>query len=536
MDDINTDEVENAVPLAMGSNSPKSRSVSVTSRFYEAESDDQSVKSFIENTSANVKPKNEKSRVKQSKHLPYWAWYLIAKSHGIILKSGSKPILATIIHGLTFAGALTYAISYTWYVAYDILSPNTPRDIPGGTIGILLVYFWCGFGFYCKDLSSRLFLHSRFLKDIRLHTRTIFKINGALVVFILGLLFTIANVYESLSWFSNKDCEKIELNEIVCQIMSVSSMFFSIFTLVWHSLVSFIFMSICRTHTIGLRRFIKEIEYDASLIQRHLSFSSHIVPLNQDDIWQETTWIAEDEEEEGYVSYRTKTGQAMSVSKKNNLRIRASSPNIRNVDPQGEISVLFSPITNNMDYIDDQSSVSDFEWNYVQEDKSFIPVRKVIKCNKNVPEDSSATPHTMTNRELLHHFWKLNCRLQFSSCALQRWYASFVSLVLLRCSTYLVRWLGHPATISDILQFSLPLIMLVVLSVCLAEVNFESGRVLQSIYPTEERINPIKYMNLNSLQMSVYGFALTHGTIVTVVFAMLVAFVSKIVLTEMMKS
>ncbi|GIY24971.1 uncharacterized protein CEXT_351841 [Caerostris extrusa] len=386
MDDINTDEVENAVPLAMGSNSPKSRSVSVTSRFYEAESDDQSVKSFIENTSANVKPKNEKSRVKQSKHLPYWAWYLIAKSH------------------------------------------------------------------------------------------------------------------------------------------------------VWHSLVSFIFMSICRTHTIGLRRFIKEIEYDASLIQRHLSFSSHIVPLNQDDIWQETTWIAEDEEEEGYVSYRTKTGQAMSVSKKNNLRMRASSPNIRNVDPQGEISVLFSPITNNMDYIDDQSSVSDFEWNYVQEDKSFIPVRKVIKCNKNVPEDSSATPHTMTNRELLHHFWKLNCRLQFSSCALQRWYASFVSLVLLRCSTYLVRWLGHPATISDILQFSLPLIMLVVLSVCLAEVNFESGRVLQSIYPTEERINPIKYMNLNSLQMSVYGFALTHGTIVTVVFAMLVAFVSKIVLTEMMKS
>ncbi|GBM81670.1 hypothetical protein AVEN_239448-1 [Araneus ventricosus] len=34
----------------------------------------------------------------------------------------------------------------------------------------------------------------------------------------------------------------------------------------------------------------------------------------------------------------------------------------------------------------------------------------------------------------------------------------------------------------------------------------------------------------------VYGFGMTHGTIVTVVFAMLVGFVSKIVITEISKS
>ncbi|GBM52252.1 hypothetical protein AVEN_97383-1 [Araneus ventricosus] len=96
-----------------------------------------------------------------------------------------------------------------------------------------------------------------------------------------------------------------------------------------------------------------------------------------------------------------------------------------------------------------------------------------------MPEDSATTPHIMTNAELMHHFWKLNCRLRFSSYALQRWYASFVSLVLLRCSTYLVHWLGHPATIYDILQFALPLIMMVVLSTAIAEVNFESQRVLR---------------------------------------------------------
>ncbi|GFU11768.1 uncharacterized protein NPIL_20592 [Nephila pilipes] len=289
MDHLNLDD-ENiiAVPLEMASHSPKSqRSVSMTSRFYEAESEDQQVKSFIQNTSANVKSSNSDSKIRQSRHLPYWAWYLIAKCHGIPLRRSSKPILGTILHGLTFAGALTYALSYTWFVVYDILSPNTPRDIPGGCISMLLVYFWCGFGYYCKDLSSRLFLHPRFLKDIRMHTRTVFKMNGALVVFILGLFFTSANVLECLGWFSDPYCDKIELECIVCQVMSISSVFFSVFTLIWHSLVSFIFMSVCRTHTIGIRRFIKEIEYDASLIEQHLSFSGHLLPLSQDDIWQE---------------------------------------------------------------------------------------------------------------------------------------------------------------------------------------------------------------------------------------------------------
>ncbi|GIY24963.1 uncharacterized protein CEXT_351801 [Caerostris extrusa] len=291
-------------------------------------------------------------------------------------------------------------------------------------------------------------------------------------------------------------------------------------------------MSICRTHTIGIRRFIKEIEYDASLIEHHLIFTRQILPFNHDNIWHDSKWIVDDEIDE-YLNYRIQSRHAMSVSKKDiNPRMRASAPNIRNVDQQ-EISVLFSPVTNNLGYRDDQSVASDFEWNYNREDKSFIPVRRVIQSNKSVPVDSTITPHTMSDGELLHHFSKLNSRLRFSSYSLQRWYASFMSLVMLRCSTYLVRWLENPATISDLLQFFLPLGMLVILSTSIAEVNFESKRVLRSIYPNEERIRPLQYMNLNPLQLSVYGFGVTHGTIVTVVIAMLVAFVSQVVITEM---
>lgn len=227
------------------------RSASMTSRFYETDAVDHKVQTFIETTSASVKQKNSDSKMRQSRHLPLWAWYLIAKCNGIPLKPGSKPIIGTVLHALTFTGAITYALSYSWYVVYDIISPETPRDIPAGSVSMLLVYFWCGFGFYCKDLSSRLFLHQRFLKDIRMHARTVFKINGALLAFILGLFFTAANIVESLDWFSEAYCDRIALDGIVCHIMSVSSIVFSVFTLIWHSLVSFVFMSVCRTHTIG---------------------------------------------------------------------------------------------------------------------------------------------------------------------------------------------------------------------------------------------------------------------------------------------
>lgn len=284
-----------------------------------------------------------------------------------------------------------------------------------------------------------------------------------------------------------------------------------------------------------MRRFIKEVEFDASIMERHLSSEHKILPLSQEDIWQESLWIAEEENDEEYSKYLPRARHGMSISKRDiNPHVQASEPSIRPSDHQGEISVLFSPITENV--TQRNNSMSEFEWNYVNDDRPFIPVRRLLETHKDAPEDSAATPHTMTNAELMHHFWKLNCRLRFSSCALQRWYATFVALVLLRCSTYLVHWLGHPASVFDILQFVLPLILLVVLSTAIAEVNFEGQRVMRCIYPTETRIKPLQYMALNPLQMSVYGFGMTHGTIVTVVFAILAGFVSKIVITEISKS
>ncbi|KFM64446.1 hypothetical protein X975_09834, partial [Stegodyphus mimosarum] len=122
--------------------------------------------------------------------------------------------------------------------------------------------------------------------------------------------------------------------------------------------------------------------------------------MNQDDIWQESMWIAEDENDEEYVNYKPNTKHKMSVSKKDiNPQMRSSEPNLRNIEQSGEISVLFAPIAENLDPSDDHSSVSEFEWNYFRDDSAFIPVRRLLQGNKDGLDDSAATPHTMTNAE-----------------------------------------------------------------------------------------------------------------------------------------
>lgn len=62
----------------------------------------------------------------------------------------------------------------------------------------------------------------------------------------------------------------------------------------------------------------------------------------------------------------------MSILKKDiNPRMRASEPNLRHVNDQGEISVLFAPISENIES-EANNSQSEFEWNYSNDASNFI--------------------------------------------------------------------------------------------------------------------------------------------------------------------
>ena len=45
-----------------------------------------------------------------------------------------------------------------------------------------------------------------------------------------------------------------------------------------------------------------------------------------------------------------------------------------------------------------------------------MPVRKLLETQNDAPVDSTSAPHTMTNAELMHHFWKLNVMYTLMFC------------------------------------------------------------------------------------------------------------------------
>merc|ERR1712141_926030 len=82
---------------------------------------------------------NVKGQTKQSKKMPYWLWYIIAKSLGIKLHPRDKPLLAIILHAITLFSGGGMFLTRIWFSGYDILSHETETDILDGMVSIIIV-------------------------------------------------------------------------------------------------------------------------------------------------------------------------------------------------------------------------------------------------------------------------------------------------------------------------------------------------------------------------------------------------------------
>ena len=58
---------------------------------------------------------NVKGQTKQSKKMPYWLWYIIAKSLGIKLHPRDKPLLAIILHAITLFSGGGMFLTRIWF-------------------------------------------------------------------------------------------------------------------------------------------------------------------------------------------------------------------------------------------------------------------------------------------------------------------------------------------------------------------------------------------------------------------------------------
>ncbi|XP_013380973.1 uncharacterized protein LOC106152049 [Lingula anatina] len=206
----------------------------------------------------------KKYHTQQSRHLPNWAWFVLAKSLGIKLHELDKPWFGTLLHVLTLAFGIGYMITNTWFIGYDIYSLYTKQTLMTGCVNMLVGLVWSAMGVYANLVAGNLFSNRKFRECVRMHTKTILKISAATVMGIMATTVVVINLVRNYDNFDENQCHGLYLNldPMICHVRYVCHVGISFFTLVWNLLVGFVMLSVCRTHTIGLRRFIKVLEED----------------------------------------------------------------------------------------------------------------------------------------------------------------------------------------------------------------------------------------------------------------------------------
>merc|ERR1719232_2382016 len=143
-----------------------------------------------------------KGKMRSARRIPYWLWIIIARMLGIKLSSDEKPIISAVMHIATFGSAAAMWCTNLAYSISAVISNYTDSDILDGIVSIMLISYYCGLGVYSHRLGYRLFVHPKFLDMLRLHSKTIFKLPAAFLLFVILSMFvivlnaaTIQNIY-----------------------------------------------------------------------------------------------------------------------------------------------------------------------------------------------------------------------------------------------------------------------------------------------------------------------------------------------------
>ncbi|XP_014675356.1 PREDICTED: uncharacterized protein LOC106815413 isoform X2 [Priapulus caudatus] len=438
--------------------------------------------------------------IMQSRKLPYALWYVIAKSLGIKLYQAEKPWIGTIMYMATIASALGFAICGTYYTAFDIISEYTKSTIMDGSFNLLLGAIWCSLGIYANGLAYKLFRNRSMMDKLRLHAKTVFKINSALLTAFLAVSFMMVNSCHVKDQFQNSYCEQVQLNAIVCKVYYVSRVVFSTCACIWNVLVAIVCMSLCRTHTIGIRRFIKQLEIDGARIEKRQLVSSNRSFHTDIDLVDnqrlEMDEIAADVDEHREDQYSAETHEGDSVF----------YINIPDLTDETHPAQSASPINSQAPGIRQRT--------------------------RDHPERECSIQSNViyTNNDILLIFWKISSHLRMTSLLLERWLCSWVALVMLWTALYLLYWLDNTASTYDVIEFLIPLILLPLVCSAFAEVNNEGIRVLKCVCPTDERMHMLFYLSQFPIQITAFNNPVTYSGIIKVIMAIGFAFASKVII------
>jgi len=232
-----------------------------------------------------------KGRTTTAERIPEWLWTILARVLGIAENQKETNILSSLLYFLTFSSAtITFALN-ALFCAYDIMSEHTKSDILDAAVSVMLTSFYCGLGVYSQRLAYRLLIHPKILDMLRLHSKRVIKLNSAFLVFVLFssfvTLFNISSINNTFKFNKNfsfpdlvtnntkkltniNPCQIVGLQVQICQTFWISQVVYSVFFLVWNLLVAVVLVSVARTLTINIRKFLKEIEKDSSLLDKRI--------------------------------------------------------------------------------------------------------------------------------------------------------------------------------------------------------------------------------------------------------------------------
>ncbi|XP_066959496.1 uncharacterized protein [Macrobrachium rosenbergii] len=476
--------------------------------------------------------------VRQSRRLPFWLWFAIAKCLGIKLNVNDRPIFATVLYTLTFFTAIGYVLCNSWFTCYDIASDYTKTTIVDGTVGIFFSILFVSLGLYANKLAYRLFSHKKFLNMLRLHSKTILKMNASAVVFFLMSLFAVVNNISAFSNFKDKTCETVSVEVIVCRLRYIMRVVCTVFAVMWNSLVSCVVISVCRTHVIGIRKFMEALEQDARIYEAKYMGLTHQTSVER-PVLEEYTWLDEDyfEELQETGVHDLDSNASVLITPQGNRRDRSQgsatqSSGVGLEHGQNAPSSSGSGSSSDLRDTKDEASTTGTAASSRSSQQRVDEEGSVFAGTPDNQDESARLVPLMSNSEILFRYWKIQCRLRMSSLALQRWMVSVISLVVIWLTMNLVMWLTYDPSLLDLANFFLPLALLPLLSSAYAEVNVEGARLLKFICLIEERLQLIYVLQNSPLQMTVFGFTLSYSTITTAAFGILLAFASKVLIQE----
>jgi len=499
---------------------------------------------------------NVKGKTKQSKKMPFWLWYIIAKSLGIKLHPRDKPLLAIILHAITLFSGGGMFLTRTWFSGYDILSHQTETDILEGIVSIIIVTLFVSLGIYSQRLAHKLFEHPKLLEMMRLHSKTIAKINAAFLAIIILAGFcavlnmsTIEYAYSYSPTIINNTnvnpCQTVQVPLLICQVYFFSQAVYSLFFLLWNAMVGAALICVARTHTIAIRKFICQLECDAFLHDQKLRAKLYNKGSRESrDSLKSYTW---ENDAADLADLGVKNEIVSMEIQENPSTERNISATSLDTDDDAINSTTFDSrvqLELNDDAIDHVQNSGDRNSDRkINLRKRFFGNFRRLSENEigeedgsnSIDEENSIEPKILSDEELLHKYWKLVNATRLSSNAFQRWMCFVTVIVLFWSAIRIVYWLSHTPTLYGVFSLVLPLFVLPLLASAYAEVNYQGFQVFQSIIPTKERTSLFRYLYGTKIQLNVYGYPVTYGTMGTVLAAILAAFASRILLQEMNK-